>query len=172
MIDEPIHLQKHDPLWRKRFVQEQERIKETLHIGPTVIQHIGSTAIPSIYTKPIIDIMIGTERFPPSQNLSDGLVSLGYDSLGEAGVPRRLYFRYRGLQLFNVHVVEREGQHWKSNLAFRDYLRAYPSVAKRYERVKLKAVQAGVSSLLLYSDAKSAIIKELLSQALVWWAAT
>jgi GrpB-like predicted nucleotidyltransferase (UPF0157 family) len=70
-----------------------------------------------------------------------------------------------------VHVVEREGQHWISNLALRDYLRAYPEEAKRYEEVKMKAVQSGVSSLLKYSQVKSAIVEELLSRALAWRAA-
>lgn len=172
MIDEPVHLEKHAPLWEKCFVQEQERIKVTLHVDSTAIQHIGSTAISDIYAKPIIDIMIGVETFPPSQYLSDELVNLGYDALGEAGVPDRLYFRYSGLQRFNVHVVEREGKHWNSNLALRDYLRAYPEEAKHYEEVKMKAVQSGASSLLKYSEAKSAIVEELSSRALAWRTAT
>jgi GrpB-like predicted nucleotidyltransferase (UPF0157 family) len=171
MIDEPIHLEKHDLLWQQYFIQERERIRQILHDDSTAIQHIGSTAISSIYAKPIVDIMIGVETFPPSQHLADGLVSLGYNALGEAGVPERLYFRYRGLRLFNVHVVEREGQHWVSNLALRDYLRAYPEEAKRYEEVKMKAVQSGVSSLLKYSEGKSVIVEELLSRALAWRAA-
>ncbi len=172
MIDEPMHLEKYDPLWGKYFVQEQKRIRVALHLDSTAIQHIGSTAISDIYAKPIIDIMIGVETFPPLQYLSDELVNLGYDALGEAGVPDRLYFRYRGLQLFNAHVVKREGQHWKSNLALRDYLRAYPEEAKCYEEVKMKAVQSGASSLLKYSEAKSAIVEELMSRALAWRTAT
>ena len=168
MIDEPIHLEKHNPFWEQSSIQEQERIRATLHLDSTSIQQIGSTAVSGICAKPIIDIMIGIETFPPSQFLSNELVSLGYDALGEAGVSKRLYFRYRGLQSFNVHVVEREGQHWKSNLALRDYLRAHPEEAKRYEKAKVKVVQSGVSSLLKYSEAKSAVVEELLLRALAW----
>lgn len=168
MIDELIHLEKHDPSWGQSFIQEQERIKATLHLDSTAIQHIGSTAVSGICAKPIIDIMIGIETFPPSQYLSNGLVSLGYDALGEAGVPKRLYFRYRGLQSFNVHIVEREGRHWTSNLALRDYLRAYPEEAKHYEEVKMQVVRSGVSLLLKYSEAKSAVVEELLLRALAW----
>lgn len=167
MIDEPIHLEKHHPSWEQSFIQEQERIRVTLHLDSTAIEHIGSTAVFGIYAKPIIDIMIGIETFPPSQYLSNGLLSLGYDALGEASVPKRLYFRYRGLQAFNVHVVERKGQHWNSNLALRDYLRAYPEEAKHYEEVKMKVVRSGASSLLKYSEARSAVVEELLSRALL-----
>lgn len=172
MIDEPIHLEKHNLLWQQHFIEERERIRQTLHVDSTAIQHIGSTAISNIYAKPIVDIAIGVETFPPSRYLSDELVSLGYEALGEAGIPERLYFRYRGLRLFNVRVVEREGQHWISNLAFRDYLRAYPEEARRYEEVKMKAVRSGVSSLLKYSQVKSAIVEELLSRAMAWREAT
>lgn len=84
MVDEPIHLEKHDPLRGQCFIQEQERIRVTLRVDSTAIQHIGSTAISDIYAKPIIDIMIGVETFPPSPYTSDELVNLGYDALGEA----------------------------------------------------------------------------------------
>ena len=168
MIDEPIHLEKHDSSWGQSFIQEQERIRALLHLDSDAIQHIGSTAVSGIWAKPIIDIMIGIETFPPSQYLSNELVSLGYEMLGEAGVPKRLYFRYRGLQAFNVHIVEREGRHWKSNLALRDYLRAHPEEARHYEEVKMKVARSGVSSLLKYSEAKSAVVEELLSRALAW----
>ena len=168
MIDEPIHLEKYSPLWKKHFIYEQQRLKATLQTNSVNIQHIGSTAISNIYAKPIIDIMIGVETFPPPQYITNKLINLGYDSLGEAGVPDRLYFIYRQALLFNVHIVERDGMHWKSNLAFRDFLKAYPEEAKSYEKVKMKAVRSGALSLLKYSAAKSAIVEELISRALVW----
>jgi GrpB-like predicted nucleotidyltransferase (UPF0157 family) len=71
MIDELVYLENHDPSWGQSFIQEQERIRATLHLDLTAIQHIGSTAVFGIYAKPIIDIMIGIETFPPSQHLSN-----------------------------------------------------------------------------------------------------
>lgn len=168
IIDELINLEKHSPLWREYFVCEQERLKETLQLDSNAIEHIGSTAIANICAKPIVDIMVGVDTFPPSQYLTDELMNIGYDELGNAGVPNRLYFRYRQKQSFNVHVVKRNGQHWKSNLAFRDYLKVYSEEAKRYENIKIKAVESGVSSLLRYSKEKSAIIEELVSRGLAW----
>jgi GrpB-like predicted nucleotidyltransferase (UPF0157 family) len=168
MVDEPVHLEKYNPLWKKFFVDEQKRLQMNLQVDSTVIQHIGSTAILNIYAKPIIDIMIGVELFPPSHNLTNKLVSLGYDAVGEAGVPERLYLRYRQLQSFNVHIVKREAKHWNSNLAFRDYLQAHPKEAKRYEEIKIKAIQSGASSLLQYSSAKSSVLEELVLRGLAW----
>jgi GrpB-like predicted nucleotidyltransferase (UPF0157 family) len=79
MIDEPVHLEKHDPLWKEYFVNEQKRIQLNLQIELTAIEHIGSTAISNISAKPIIDIMIGVDSFPPSQQIINNLVNLGYD---------------------------------------------------------------------------------------------
>ncbi len=98
----------------------------------------------------------------------NNLVNLGYDAFGEAGVPKRLYFRYRQLQLFNVHIVKQKGKHWNSNLALRNYLQAYPQEAKRYEEAKINAIKSGASSLLKYSAAKSAVLEELVSRGLAW----
>jgi len=168
MIDEPIHLEQHRLEWQQDFIQEQKRIQVALRIDSSAIQHIGSTAISGICAKPIIDIMIGVVPFPPLQSLLGQMIKLGYEALGEAGVPNRLYFRYRDSQLFNVHIVEHSGTHWRSNLAFRDYLRSHPEEAKRYEAAKIEAVCSGARSLLEYSAAKSAIIQELVERSLVW----
>lgn len=168
MIDEPVYLEKHNPFWKKYFIDEQQRIKTALDIDSTSIEHIGSTAIPNIYAKPIIDIMIGIETFSPLQYISNKLINLGYEALGQAGVPNRFYFRYRKSKLFNVHVVEREGMHWINNLVLRDYLQTHPEKAKCYEQAKMKAVQSGTLSLLKYSEAKSKIIEKLILQALIW----
>lgn len=168
MFDEPVHLEKHNLLWKEYFINEQKRLQLNLQVDLTAIEHIGSTAISNICAKPIIDIMIGVKLFPPSQHITEKLIDLGYTALGEAGVPKRLYFRYRQLQLFNIHIIKCEGQHWNSNLALRDYLQAYPEEAKRYEEAKIQAIRAGASSLLKYSAAKSAILEELVSRGLAW----
>ena len=161
MIDEPVHLEKYNPSWTKYFDRERERLMTALELDSKVIEHIGSTAIKNIRAKPIIDIAVGVEIYPPPQHLIDRLIDLGYEALGEADVPKRLYFRYRQIRSFNVHIVELNGRHWKSNLAFRDYLIAHPEEAKRYEEIKVKAIQSGSTSLLKYSIAKSAIVGEL-----------
>ncbi len=170
-IDEPIHLESHDPAWPRYFEQERNRMCVALGLDTAAIEHIGSTAVFGLRAKPIIDIMVGVDGLPPT-HLSEELIHLGYEALGEAGAPGRFYFRRREAVSFNVHVVEREGTHWKSNLALRDYLRRNPEEVSRYEDAKVAAVHSGASSLLKYSEAKAVIITELLSRAISWRAAS
>jgi GrpB-like predicted nucleotidyltransferase (UPF0157 family) len=171
-IDEPIHLETYDPAWPQYFEHERDRICAALGLDVTAIEHIGSTAVFGLRAKPIIDIMLGVDGFPPPPHMLDELFHLGHEPLSEAGVPVRLYFRRREAVSFNVHVIEREGTHWKSNLALRDYLRRHPEEVSRYEEAKVTAVRSGALSLLKYSEAKAAVVTELGSRALAWRAAT
>jgi len=167
-IDEPVHLEAYNPLWPQYFERERQRIADALRLNISRVEHIGSTAVSGLCAKPIVDIMVGTGAFPPREQVAIRLSELGYQALGEAGVPGRLYFRRRDTISFNVHVVEWEGRHWKPNLALRDYLRAHPDEAARYGKAKVAAAQSGGTSLLQYSEAKSAVVSDLLSRALVW----
>jgi GrpB-like predicted nucleotidyltransferase (UPF0157 family) len=166
MLDEPIHLESHDPEWLQAFQLERKRLANGLRLAADAIEHIGSTAVPGLLAKPIVDIMIGAGNFPPPSAWSDGLVTLGYEACGEAGVPGRLYFRQRHHPGFNVHVVEHHGTHWASNLALRDYLRGSPGVAREYESAKRAAVAGGATTLLAYSEAKRRVVEELVRRAL------
>ena len=142
------------------------RLSTSVGLDLRSIEHIGSTAVPGLLAKPIVDIMVGVIPFPPSASWSAAVVVLGYEALGEAGVPGRLYFRQRGRVPCNVHVVEHGGAHWVSNLALRDYLRRSPEAAARYASAKRAAIAAGATTLLTYSEAKGRVIEALVSRAL------
>jgi GrpB-like predicted nucleotidyltransferase (UPF0157 family) len=166
MLDEPVHLESYDPAWEQGFRVEQKRLSRGLGVSARSIEHIGSTAVPGLLAKPIVDIMVGVIPFPPAAFWSKSIVALGYESLGEAGVPGRLYFRKRGPLSSNLHVVERSGIHWVSNLALRDYLRRSPEAATRYASAKRAAIATGATTLLTYSEAKGSVVEELLRKAL------
>lgn len=166
MLDEPIRLEPYQPAWEELFRIERERVATSLGIPVAVVEHIGSTAVPGLSAKPIIDIMIGSERVPPPVAWSEILATLGYEALGEAGVPERWYFRLRATPFRNVHVVEQDGAHWVKNLAFRNYLRRSPEAAREYESAKHAAIMAGATTLVAYSRAKRAVVEDLLNRAL------
>jgi GrpB-like predicted nucleotidyltransferase (UPF0157 family) len=166
MLDEPVHLESYNPAWEHAFLVEQKRLLNELKLAARSIEHIGSTAVPGLLAKPIVDIMVGVHPFPPPEAWSQSLVALGYEALGEAGVPGRLYFRRRGPISYNVHVVEDGDVHWVNNIALRDYLRKAPEVAKRYASTKRAAIAAGATTLLKYSEAKGRMLEELLREAL------
>jgi GrpB-like predicted nucleotidyltransferase (UPF0157 family) len=165
-IDELVHIVEYDPTWPAIFVAEQARVSAALAVSLQRLEHIGSTAVRELPAKPIVDIMLGTDNWPPAASIGQAITGLGYESLGEAGVPERLYFRLRGQSDFNLHVVRFAGHHWQSNIALRDYLRNHEAARIRYGQAKRAAIASGAARLLAYSDAKSPIVANLLEEAL------
>ncbi len=165
-LDEPITLAIYQADWPVRFVAEQQRLAVALGLPASQIEHIGSTAVPGLTAKPTLDLMLGWPSYPPPADLIAALVQLGYESLGEAGVPARHYLRLRTGRSANLHVVLQHGPHWRNNLALRDYLRANPTACERYVQAKRAAVANGATTLLSYSAAKAQMVSELLAQAL------
>jgi GrpB-like predicted nucleotidyltransferase (UPF0157 family) len=165
-IDEPVRLVEYDAAWPGMFAAERRRIIDAVSLGEERIEHIGSTAVPGMPAKPVVDMMLGVDRLPPTHDLLARLGILGYQNLGEAGVPGRVYLRLRGGEReFNLHVMERGGAMWRDNLALRELLRADPEARERYSRGKAGAMHAGGGRLQAYSDAKKPLVAELLAVA-------
>jgi GrpB-like predicted nucleotidyltransferase (UPF0157 family)/ribosomal protein S18 acetylase RimI-like enzyme len=165
--NEPIHVTAHDPAWPRAFAEEAPALARVMPPGAR-IEHIGSTSVPGLAAKPIVDIQVGVTEPLDEARFHALLAPLGYESMGEAGLPGRLYFRRRGPQSFNVHVLELGGVLWRNNLALRDYLRAVPGAAARYGQHKLAVVGAGANDLSTYSRGKAALVEELIAQAWQW----
>lgn len=158
-LDEPVQLCSHKPEWLDQAQKEIERISSSSAASASSIRHIGSTAVPDLLAKPIIDLMVGADQ-QPSQRIHASLVALGYQWLGD--FPGRSYFRLRGELDFNVHVVLREGEHWKKNLSFVEYLRNTESARIKYAQAKQRAISSGHTQLLSYSAAKEPVLSHLL----------
>jgi GrpB-like predicted nucleotidyltransferase (UPF0157 family) len=165
-VDEPVAVCDYDPLWPSRFEAERERLARSLTGVDAVVEHIGSTAVPGLAAKPVIDILVGVVGPLAGHPVVDRLRALGYEFLGEAGVPGRLYFRRRsGGPAFNVHVVVRDGELWQDNVLLRDYLRTHPDDAREYAAVKRRAAGAAPHSLLRYSELKGDVVGALVERA-------
>ena len=104
-IDEPITIEFYNPAWVTHFASERAVVCHALSIELSRVEHIGSTSVAGMQAKPIVDMMLGLDSFPPLLTVTDRLYSLGYEALGEAGVPGRLYFRKRLPNAFNVQAV-------------------------------------------------------------------
>jgi GrpB-like predicted nucleotidyltransferase (UPF0157 family) len=165
-IDEPVHLSVYRDNWPVLFDSERSRLAMVLELSTEPFQHIGSTAVPGLIAKPIIDIMLGIPDLALSRQYTETLSGLGYEDLGEAGVPGRRYYRRRSDSDFNLHIVEINGMHWISNIALRDFLRNDSVARERYREAKLAAVAAGANTLLAYSKLKGPVIQAFLIQAL------
>ena len=167
-LDEEITLVPFNPTWSQHYQLESRRLQQALGNEIIGIEHIGSTAIPNIYAKPIIDILIGIKDIRNPDTIIQKLNRLGYEYFGEANVPGRLYFRLRlkhGHQ-YNVALCEFENDIWNNNILFRDYLIKHPEEAKQYSLLKKAIFDSGVNLLLDYSSRKHNLITEILNKAI------
>lgn len=167
-VDEPITVEPYNPQWAEQFHAEKRFLR--IAFGDLIIdvQHIGSTAVPGLAAKPIVDILVGLQVLRVDQQHISALETMGYQYLGEAGIPGRVYFRKRSPQAFNVHVVQWTNDLWHNNLLLRDYLRSHPDEAHCYGKHKQELASQGVSTLLAYSEKKGPLISELLQRAQIW----
>lgn len=169
MIDETITVVPYEPHWFQLFSNEQQHLRWALGDSIVDIQHIGSTAVPGLAAKPIVDVLVGgLHALSLATEHIAILETLGYEYLGFAGVPGRLYFRKRHPHAFNVHLVEWGSEVWSNNLLLRDFLRAHPDEADEYGQHKQKLITRGIAKLLAYSDQKEPVIAELLRRAQAW----
>ena len=166
-VDEPVNLVPHQAAWAVQAHSEVARVARRLGLPAADIQHIGSTAVPGLVAKPVIDLMAGVAKYPPPSSFTSALALLGYAALGEAGVPGRAYFRLRAASSFNLHLVRNGGEHWRNNIMLRDYLRKSAAAREQYAQAKAAALSTAGSTLLSYSIAKAAVVATLLKQALL-----
>lgn len=151
----------YDPGWVNAFDVERGRLALALAGVALGIEHYGSTAVPGMRAKPILDILVGV--VPPSnwQLCHDPLLALGYDYAERAGVPGHYIFgrgRDATERTHLVHVVEYLGQSWRSNLALRDALRNDADLRRAYIAEKERAVAAAPVGRGKYNELKSAFI--------------
>ncbi|MDI1479031.1 GrpB family protein [Polyangium sp. y55x31] len=168
-VDEPISIVAYDPRWPLEYEAESARVRAAL--GPVVvaIEPFGSSAVPGLVSKPIIDILVGVADLQEAKAHVAGLVAIGYEDFGEIFVPGRIYLRKRGTAPhFNVAVTEYGKPFWETNLAVRDYLRAHPAEVLAYARHKQEAVAQGATMFSSYSQAKDAFVRGLRERALAW----
>lgn len=105
-VNEKISIQDYQAKWPIDFESEKKNILTSLQNYKFHIEHIGSTSVIGMCAKPIIDILIGVENFPPSDDFIQKIIDVGYEYLKEACVADRLYFVKRTSVSFNLHIVK------------------------------------------------------------------
>lgn len=155
----------YDPQWPRRYEEERSRIAAALGRLIAGIEHVGSTAVPGLGGKPVIDIMIGVARFEDGERCVGPLEGLAYEYLGEFGIPGRLYFRKGIPRTHQVHLVEQGGDFWEDQLLFRDFLRAHTETAEDYYNLKKELAAKFRTDREVYADAKTPFIQAVLDRA-------
>jgi NAD-dependent deacetylase len=168
----PITIVDYDPAWSKLYEKERERIRKALSDVVVDIEHIGSTAVAGLAAKPVIDILVGLRTLDLTNEHVTTMKQLGYDYLGEFGLPGRLYFRKGGAtSTHHVHAVESGGEQWSRHLAFRDYLRAHPDEAGRYAEAKRRLAVEVDHDWYEYVEHKNVFADQLFARAWDWYIA-
>jgi GrpB-like predicted nucleotidyltransferase (UPF0157 family) len=166
-----IRVVDHDPDWVTTFEIEAERIANAVGAAAVRLHHIGSTAIPQIKAKPVIDILLEVTSLGAIDEKASLLEALGYEAKGEFGIPGRRYFRLNdsgGTRTHQVHAFEAGAPDVRRHVAFRDYLRAHPSIADEYGALKERFANAHPHDMTAYVNGKDTFVKEHERRALLW----
>jgi len=157
----------YDPEGPLAFEEERERIQSAIGDVLLGIEHYGSTAVAGLRAKPIIDILLGVAPLDNWIRCRNPLETLGYDYAEDAGVPGHHIFgrgRDQSERTHLVHVVEFNGQSWRSSLAFRDALRVDALLRTEYVEVKEKAAALAPVGRARYNELKHFFIERFLNQ--------
>jgi GrpB-like predicted nucleotidyltransferase (UPF0157 family) len=167
-----VEIVNYNPRWPVLFDQEAKRLRAVLDPFLIVgLEHFGSTAVPDLSAKPIIDILIAVRSLAEAQaTFVEALRNLDYVYWADNPKKGRMFF-VRGMPPFgsrrshHVHVTEPHGEMWQ-RLAFRDYLRAHPAEAGTYARLKRRLAAEHQTDREAYTDAKSAYIERVMRKAI------
>ena len=167
-----VEIVDYDPRWPGLFDQEARRLREVLDPSLIVgLEHFGSTAIPGLAAKPIIDILIAVRSLADARaSFVEALRHLDYVYWAENPKQDRMFF-VKGMPPFgarrshHVHVTEPDGEMWH-RLAFRDYLRAHPEERGTYERLKRRLAAEHPTNREAYTEAKSGYVEAMMRKAI------
>lgn len=145
-----------------RFAKERDLLREALGPVAKAIHHIGSTAVPGLAAKPVIDILMEVSSLDALDTLSEKMIGIGYVRRGELGILGRRYFS-KGDEdrTHHLHAFASNDTNLVRHLAFRDYLRANPMIAKEYGELKKGVAETCENDLGRYCDGKDAYVKRI-----------
>ena len=168
-----VELVPHNPKWAKLFEQEKQLLVGTFGETIFAIEHIGSTAIPGIPAKPILDMNVGVESLEIARGMKDRFAGLGYEhrpfvpgqSL-EGLQAQELYVRGPETKRTHfAHVTVYGSDFWNNSLLFRDYLQSHPGRAQEYDDLKQKLAQQYGNDRGSYSKGKEQFVLQTLEMA-------
>ena len=170
----PVVIADYDPLWPAMFAEESARVLDAIGEWLVGIEHVGSTSVPGLAAKPVVDMMPGLRSLDDSPYIVGPLQKLGYQYFPEheTVMPERRYFarpsgdKHRARRLFHLHIVEPTSAFWRRHLGFRDYLRAHPDAAAEYAALKHRLAAEYGTDRVGYTDAKTDFITRIESLAL------
>ena len=163
-----ITVTEYDPLWPQKFQAESRLIRGILADNCLAIYHIGSTAVPGLAAKPIIDIMAVVKSLVQVDDAAEDFSQIGYEYLGEFGIAGRRYLRKGGEErTHQIHIFQADD--WANigrHLAFRDYMRSHEKERAEYAKIKTELAQRFPYDIDGYCDGKEHFVREMERTAL------
>lgn len=157
--------------WTLQYELEADLLRRIFGKQVVAVYHFGSTSIPGISAKPIIDILMTVRDIACADRLASRLAKVGYVAVGEYGITGRRFF-YKGtedLRTHHLHVYAYDNPHVLRHIAFRDYLRAHPIPARRYAQLKEQLARQFPEDMEGYIQGKNDFVRQQEQEALMWW---
>jgi GrpB-like predicted nucleotidyltransferase (UPF0157 family) len=160
-----VRLREAHEAWARAFELERATILEAIGQHVLDVQHVGSTAIPGVPAKPILDILVGVADFEEAKVCVAPLERAGYLFRNEHGIPRRHYFVKGEPRTHHLHMIERDSEHWRSTVGFRDLLKQNPESARAYADAKKTLAAIYARDRAAYQRDKDEVVERLLRAA-------
>ncbi|NQX45550.1 GrpB family protein [Paenibacillus tritici] len=163
-----VRLSEYNPDWVNRYQEEAAFLTTILADEIVRFEHFGSTSVPGLQAKPVIDMMCIVKDINKIDLYNDRMHSLGYDVAGDWGIPGRRLFRKGGEErTHHIHCYQTDNPQIERHLIFRDYLRCHPEEVTRYSKFKQELVER-FDNTSEYSPAKKSFVKSMEQLALSW----
>lgn len=169
-----VRVEPYSPAWAAQFKAEATRIARALGDALLEVHHIGSTSVPGLAAKPVIDMMPVVRDLTSADARRESLEALGYEWCGEFGIPGRRYLRRSSpsnpdLRLFQLHVFSQDSvDDIRRHLAVRDYLRTHVDAARAYGALKERLARRFPEDIDAYCDGKDDFVQHLQHDAVAW----
>lgn len=169
-FDPAVRIVDHDPAWAEAAATEIGRIATAVGEVAVRVDHVGSTAVPGLAAKPIVDLQLSVAEVGRRDPYAVPLEGIGYLFVPDPDSPDFHFFAKPAERprRFHLHVCEAGGEHERRHLALREYLRAHPDEAARYEALKRKVVARHPQDRLSYIEGKEQFVTALEGRALAW----
>ena len=162
-----IKLSDYQKKWVSLYKVEHQWLKSALGDFVSEIQHIGSTSVPGLYAKPIIDILIGVKTLENYVEYIDILKIIEYEFREYASEPNRKFFSKgnNDIRMYHLHIVEIDTEEWNKHIIFRDYLINHKETADKYGCLKLELARKFPEDRKNYTIAKAKFINMIVNKA-------
>jgi GrpB-like predicted nucleotidyltransferase (UPF0157 family) len=166
-VPHPVIITPYDPDWPRVYEEESRLIRATVGDIIRSLEHCGSTSVPGLPAKPIVDIIAGVDGREAADECRDRLQAIGYDDASPGDNTDWYYCLGKGPHSpgFHLHLVKEESPHHQKHIIFRDWLRTHPEDARAYADLKIKLAEKHRNDRVAYTDLKTGFIDKIVEKA-------